>query len=762
MGNPRSPSIYKPDQNTDGVTPQDIIDKAIENRHIGDNEINLAKLSNEVLVLLEKVANRITVATDGGNFETLSAAMASITDASIANPYVIDIFPGVYNEPNPIICKAFITVQAHGVVIINAQNASQNILELERSSFIYGLTLQGATSGRAIYKKSSFIYGLTLQGATSGRAIYKNTIGNSVVSDITIIDCQTNVCIDNAGGLLFAEDITLLGISSSINRGIEILAGNVNFSNINLALTGIQTCTDFFYLFNSTSIVTVDGVSSFSSNLVNGIHTVNNPNCVFRNVSLVGMNTGILIDGQTSIRFFNTVIFDAQAYAFHVTSTPGQSLVGIYSSEFRTSATYDMFIECTDCEIFGSGLTTDSSNISIVAGASLHLSFTDLFRGDEGTNILGELKVGSPIDPTESVFGEGDSHVNMLVYTKTDANVFTDVSTEAKSIEGSTFTFPGIGANNAIYIANKYNNGLNNLKHHGIKYLTTIAANVGAGEIVLEYWNGASWIEFNGMVTDGSLPFLPYAKQYFEGLGSFQLRYDPLMVNDSWVANDPMSLGENYFWVRARIKTAITTAPTFEQFKVHSSRSEKNGDGFDEFFGNARPALQLPVNIGSAKPFEGAMQNQTVYIDQDLGVGYQVNKFTATADKLGFSFTIPNNIDTSAPITLRWTGLFSTSHTPEWTVRWGRTNPGDTIYTTEPGGGSNPSTQSTTVSKAVTLNQQEWFEVTLDVSEFIARRDVDFPDFMVISLQPTTLSGTFSIMDIQAYYFIWGIGGHAD
>lgn len=49
MGNPRNPSIYKPDQNINGVTPQDILDLTIENRHIGSNEITLNKLADEVL-----------------------------------------------------------------------------------------------------------------------------------------------------------------------------------------------------------------------------------------------------------------------------------------------------------------------------------------------------------------------------------------------------------------------------------------------------------------------------------------------------------------------------------------------------------------------------------------------------------------------------------------------------------------------------------------------------------------------------------------
>lgn len=741
--NPRTPSLYKPDQNTDGVAPQDIIDKAIENRHIGDGEITLVKLANEVLTQLEKVANRITVATDGGNYESIFEAMDGISDNSITNPYIIDVYPGVYLEPNPITCKPFVYLVGHGVVIIDAQNSSQNVLELERSSFVIGITIQNATNGRAIYK---------------------NTTGSSLIRNITIIDCLNSVCIDNASGLLFAENITLLAITTSINRGIEVLSGNVNYRNVNLSLAGIQTCTDFFYFTSASSIVTIDGVSSFSSGLVNGFRILNGPNCVLRSVSFVGMDVGYKFSGAMNVRMHSCDTFDAKSYGLHVDSTAGISIIGMSGCEFKDAALLDIFIECSDCTIQGSGITTNTSKISIIAGAFVNLLMTDIFPGDEGTAIWGELHVGTPVDPTESVFGEGDSHVNMLIYTESSGGVFTDVTEEAESVIGSTFTFPGIAPNNAIYVANILNDGSSNLKHHGIKYISTVAGVLGGGEIVAEYWNGSSWIEFNGMITDGNIPFLPYEKQYFETTGEFQLRYNPLMVNDSWVVNDPITpaVETSYFWTRFRIKTGITTAPIFQQFKIHSSRSEKNGDGYDEFFGNARNWLQLPVNIGSAKPFEGAMQNQTIYIDQDLGVGYQVNKFTATSDKLGFAFTIPNNIDTSAPILIRWTGAFNTSHTPEFTIRWAKTSPEDTVYFSEPGASSNPSTQSDTVSKAIILNRQEWFEIYLDISTFIARRDTEFPDFLTISIQPSTLSGTFSLMDLQAYYLVWGIGGHVD
>ena len=739
--NPRTPSIYKPDQNTDGVTPQDIISNAIENRHIGAGEITNTKLANEVLVLLEKVANTITVATDGGNFETLSTAMASITDASITNPYIIKISPGVYTEANPITCKSFVYIRGEGIVIIKPLTVSQNVFNLERSAFIDRITIQGATSGTAIYK---------------------NSIGNSVITNITFIDCEKCISFENAAGTLNASNLTVLSITTSLTNAIEVLAGNAFLFNVTYSSVPGTTCSNLFYFSSANSIVTVDVVSSFSAHLVNAFKIDTGANAVVRNISLVGMSVGFYIDGLASVRILTAVIFNAQSYGIHITSTAGASLIGLYSCEVRESAILDLLIDCPDCTVFGSGLTTDSSKMQINPLATMHLSFIDLFAGDEGLAILGELHIGSSVDPTESAFGEGDSHVNMFVYTETSGSVFTNVTTAAKSVAGSTFTFPGVEVDNAIYVCNNLDDGTNSLIHHGIKYITSGVAVIGAGEIALEYWNGSSWIEFNGMVTDGDVPFLPYAKQYFEGIGGFQLRYNPLMVNDNWVANDPMSLGDDYFWIRIRIKTEISIAPTFEQFKIHSSRSEKNGDGYDEFFGNSRNWLQLPVNVGSAKPVEGAMQNQTIYTDENVGVGYQVNKFTATSDIWGFGFTIPNNIDTSAPILFRFVGLFSASHTPEFTVRWAKDLPDGTIYTTEPGAASNPSTQLDTVDKAVILNTQEWFEIYLDVSTFIARRDSDFPDFLTITLQPTTLSGTFSIRDVQIYYLGWGVGGHVD
>ena len=286
--------------------------------------------------------------------------------------------------------------------------------------------------------------------------------------------------------------------------------------------------------------------------------------------------------------------------------------------------------------------------------------------GDEGVQCLGEYVIGDLNDPKELVVGEGDSHViGLKVFSTSDDVTYVDYTDEASSGAGSTYpTFGGFtNAGAADYIGSDY-------PICGIKLNTASLVTPGSGAVAREYWNGSAWTEFNGMSTGSDSPYAYYAKDYFEQPVGTHIRYNIEMTNDDWTANDPMGRGENKKWVRYRIATAITESFTIDQIKLHPSRWEANSDGFNEFFGDARFTSLLPLNIGSAQPLEGNMQSRTLYVDQNIGVGFQNNRFTATTDILGFNFSLPDNIDTGCPINFVWSGRSAVDGSITWIIRW--------------------------------------------------------------------------------------------
>ena len=192
---------------------------------------------------------------------------------------------------------------------------------------------------------------------------------------------------------------------------------------------------------------------------------------------------------------------------------------------------------------------------------------------------------------------------------------------------------------------------------------------------------------------------------------------------------------------------------------MHTSRLEANVDGYPESFGNARNTQILQLNIGSGNPIEGNMQSQDIYVDQNIGVGYQTNRFTATGDKLGYPINFPDNIDTSCPINLVFSGRSTTATSIQWTIRYFILTPDGILYTTEPAASGNAFTVLT-VARTMVIGNNEIFSVELDVSTAIPSRQGGFGDQLWIVLQPTTLGGNFDLTNIGAEYWTWSEGGH--
>lgn len=593
-----------------------------------------------------------------------------------------------------------------GVYTINNPITLNKYISL-RSYGGIGTAILTAQNPGCLIKMDSIcsIQGFSIINSDCG--IHIDSIGSYEISDIIFNSVDTAIHATNPLNFVFANNIFFASESQKINRGILIEGGRLSSDRL---LTNVQDSIGIMVeLIGSNSFGVIDNISTFSTNVDTVIHAHDTATVVINTSTIYNAVNGLVASNYSNIKF---------------NGNTHNSISGTYTDSDATSI------------LAGYANNDDNDNALVIEGQELH--------------------VGDAEQGFEVCIGQGDSYSDDLLAYIYDGSSYWSTGDSLKHIDGIYVEFPNTSVNTALYLASDV--ASDTILHYGIKVENVDSMTVGSGEVIAEYWNGSAWTEFNSMVTDGSAPYAYNNKSYFEQTQSTHIRYTIALRDSNWIASDPVSLGSVRKWVRFRIATAITESPQIDQIKLHSSRFEVNDDGFLEFFGDARASSLLPVNIGSGQPFEGNMQSQTIYVDENIGVGFQNNRFTATGDKLGYSVNLPDNVDTGCPVNIIWSGRYVTGGTAQWTVRYRIVSPDSALYTTEPAASGLSGT--VVVNATVTSGINEIFKAEIDISEAFPTRQNGFGDQLWFSLQPTTLPGNFDITNIGAAYWRWGAGGH--
>jgi hypothetical protein len=124
---------------------------------------------------LGSVENVITVAKSGGDYTSVAEALASISNASANNRYLVRVAPGVYTETSLSQVKAYVHLQGSGpnaTVVTSARSAASP----GNSAATIQLDDNGRVSDISIVNTGTGVYGLAIYSAEASRNAVVDTV----------------------------------------------------------------------------------------------------------------------------------------------------------------------------------------------------------------------------------------------------------------------------------------------------------------------------------------------------------------------------------------------------------------------------------------------------------------------------------------------------------------------------------------------------------------------------------------------------------
>ena len=193
-------------------------------------------------------ANVRIVATEGGDFDSVAAALASITDAADDNRYLVRVAPGVYDETEASVVPSFVVLRGAGpeVTVVRSQRSSNvpNVTaataQLQDFAGIADLTIvnTGASSlsiGVSVIQTSRNATLRNVRILLDGAGGTGHFGVHASDSDLTIEGCRIEVsgatiansafaCVDSNGPFSqpLVQDSILIGRGNNTGMGMQL------------------------------------------------------------------------------------------------------------------------------------------------------------------------------------------------------------------------------------------------------------------------------------------------------------------------------------------------------------------------------------------------------------------------------------------------------------------------------------------------------------------------------------------------------------
>lgn len=196
-------------------------------------------------------SNVIVVAKSGGDFSDISAALASISDASADNPYLIRIMPGLYTITSQIRMKPFVDVKGSGEGNTKLTGAYDGLVSGASNSELSNLTIENNGN-------NAFI-NYNISGAKFSNVAIVDINGNFGMynwnSNVELQNVKINVITDTIGGSAWGirnynhskaiiKNVSIvmspMNVSSGYNTGIENTWSSADISSSSITLSNMS------------------------------------------------------------------------------------------------------------------------------------------------------------------------------------------------------------------------------------------------------------------------------------------------------------------------------------------------------------------------------------------------------------------------------------------------------------------------------------------------------------------------------------------
>jgi pectin methylesterase-like acyl-CoA thioesterase len=256
-------------------------------------------------------ARVVWVADDGtGDFPLLSAALASITDATASKPYAIKIAPGVYTETSAVALKDHVDVEGSGQDVttitcacgsggtgpsatVTAGNITAEIRHLTINNTGSPTTATGVYTADVVGGSFAMRHITITASLDNNYDVYgvENKDSSPTMTNVTV----TAVGKPLSGGEIIGMDNTG---SSPTMTNVTVKALNTNYGANDTTSTGIKNWTSSLSM-NNVTVTATGGDTSYGM--------TNPSSSTIRNSSITGSTISIANDGASaSVKVFDT------------------------------------------------------------------------------------------------------------------------------------------------------------------------------------------------------------------------------------------------------------------------------------------------------------------------------------------------------------------------------------------------------------------------------------------------------------------------